>query len=106
MFFAKWEEGKHLMGPLGACGPPGCDRWLANMFEMLVAVTAELEVSDLRICPWSWPSQRMACVPSTHERDSQGQGFNRKADQGYSSQGSQDGQGRRRTTAQSRRKRG
>ena len=49
IFFAKWEECKHVMGPLGACGPPGCDRWLANMFEMLVAVPAELEGSDLNI---------------------------------------------------------
>ena len=47
IFFAKWEECKHVMGPQGACGPPGCDRWLANVFEMLVAIPAELEGSEL-----------------------------------------------------------
>jgi len=50
-FFAKWEECKHVMGPMGACGPPGCDRWLSNLFRMLAAAAAELEGSDLGI--WS-----------------------------------------------------
>ena len=50
-FFAEWQSCETSMGLNGRHGPPGSDRWLAKLFDMLATTASKMEAVDMQI--WS-----------------------------------------------------
>jgi hypothetical protein len=51
LFFAEWKACMTSMGMKGCHGPPGSDRWLAKLFDLLVVTASNMEGVDMQI--WS-----------------------------------------------------